>query len=181
MRLAVTIDPARADESDGMAQLMQLYLHDFSQFAPLDSLHGEIGRDGRFAYPNLASYWSDSRREALLIRASGRLAGFVLVNDWSATGRPVDFAIAEFFVARKYRRHGVGTEAARQLLRSRLGTWEVPVAVYNQPALAFWSAALPAIHRGAIDSIASSGSRWDGTIFRFEVTSHEDGSAMAPP
>ena len=47
------------------------------------------------------------------VRADGHTAGFVLVNRWSALDQPLDYAVAEFFVLRKYRRAGVGTCSAR--------------------------------------------------------------------
>ena len=152
----IQVGRASADEAAAVAQLMQLYLHDFSEFAPLDSSHGQLADDGFFFYPHLASYWSDPRREPLLVRVKGRLAGFVLVNDWPASGLPVDFAIAEFFVARKYRRRSIGTEIARQVIGARPGQWEVAVLAVNQPAIAFWRRALPQIHSGVIDVIEST-------------------------
>jgi predicted acetyltransferase len=162
----VQIAPVAADEAETLARLLQLYLHDFSTFAPFESPHGEIGEDGSFGYPNLASYLSEPQREALFVRVRGRLAGFVLVNDWSASGLPVDYAIAEFFIARKYRRRGVGTDVARQVIAARPGQWEVSVLADNVPAAAFWRRALPAIHSDAVDEIDGDGARWRGPIFR---------------
>lgn len=162
----VTVARARPEEAETLARLMQLYLHDFSELAPLESPFGELADDGLFAYPHLADYWTEPRREPLLVRASGHLAGFVLVNAWSASGRPVDFAIAEFFIARKYRRHGIGAEAVRQVIAARPGQWEVAVLAINKPALAFWRRALTAVHAGAVECAESRDGRWVGTIFR---------------
>jgi hypothetical protein len=92
--------------------LLQLYKYDFSEFAPIGSPYGEVDEEGLFAYPGLESYWQDSGRIPLLIRADDHLAGFALVNQWSALGLPLDHAVAEFFVMRKYRRARVGTRAA---------------------------------------------------------------------
>lgn len=169
MALNVDIEPAGPGEKEIVTRLMQLYLHDFSEFAPAGSLHGEIDGSGRFAYLGLASYWEAPRREALLLRASGRLAGFVLVNDWSPSGQPVDCAIAEFFVVRKYRRHGVGTEAARRVITDRPGRWEIAVADYNGPALAFWPKALLQTNVGLVDIIEGAHGRWSGPIYRLNV------------
>jgi len=165
----VQIVPVAADQAETLARLLQLYLHDFSAFAPLESPYGEIGEDGSFAYPNLASYLSEPHREALLVRVRGRLAGFMLINDWSASGRPVDFAIAEFFIARKYRRCGIGTETTGHVIGARPGQWEVAVLADNTPAMAFWRRALPAVHSGAIEVMDGDGDRWRGSIFRFDT------------
>lgn len=165
MAEGVQVVRAQPSEAATLARLLQLYLHDFSEFAPLESPHGELADDGLFAYPHLASYWSELRHEPLLVRVSGRLAGFVLVNDRSVSGRPVDFVIAEFFIARKYRRRGIGTEAARQVIGARPGLWEVAVLAVNQPALAFWRRALPRIHSGKLDLVESHGEGWGARSF----------------
>ncbi|MFN3746265.1 MAG: GNAT family N-acetyltransferase [Hyphomicrobiaceae bacterium] len=175
----VQVRRARADEAPALARLMQLYLHDFSAFAPFDSRYGELDGDGLFAYAHLGAYWSEPRRELLLVRVSGRLAGFVLVNDWSASGLPVDFAIAVFFIARKFCRRGLGTEAARQVIAAREGQWEVAVLAVNEPALTFWRRVLPSAHSGAIDVIESDSARWRATIFRF-ANGPNVGRACAP-
>jgi hypothetical protein len=103
--------------------LMQLYLHDFSEHASLGTSHGEIGEDGRFTYRWLDAYWQKPGRVPLLVRADGRIAGFVLVNQWSALDRPLDHA----------RRHACGTSGvppyARALgsARSKLQSWSAGV------------------------------------------------------
>jgi predicted acetyltransferase len=50
-------------------RLLQLYKYDFSEFAAIGSPRGELDEEGRFAYPGLESYWRDSGRIPLLIRA----------------------------------------------------------------------------------------------------------------
>lgn len=101
-----------------IAQLLQLYLHDFSQRLPRDSPWGEVSEAGLFAYPpGLDGYWQEPDRIPYLIRADGRVAGVVLLHAWSALDLPVDHAVAEFFVMRKYHRVGVGTRG-RPIARS---------------------------------------------------------------
>lgn len=72
-----------------------------------------------------------------LVRADDRVAGFVLINRWSALDRPLDSAVAEFFVLRKYKLARVGMCAAHLVFGRLRGRWEVPVAAYNQEALLF--------------------------------------------
>ena len=157
------------DGRETLANLFQLYTHDFSEHWA-GTADGELQEDGRFApYPFLESYWSDPDRVPLLLRAAGRIAGFCLLNRHHHGASPVDWNVAEFFVVRKHRRGGVGTAAARQVFASRPGVWEVAVARRNTGALAFW--------RGAIDSHPKvqgmheleTASNWDGTVFRFNV------------
>ena len=150
--------------------LMQLYLHDFSEHASLNTSHGEVNEDGRFDYRLLDTYWHEPARVPLLIRADGRIAGFALVNQWSALDRPLDHAIAEFFVLRKYRRARVGTRAAHLVFRHMPGRWEVPVASYNRGALAFWRGVVATLPRGAEERVGD-GQRWSGTVWCFDTGS----------
>ncbi len=165
----VTVTAAAATQRPILDHLMQLYLHDFSEFAPIGSAHGEVDADGRFADERLDSYWQEGGRIPLLIRADDRLAGFALLNQWSALGLPLDRAMAEFFVLRKYRRVGVGTRAALLLFHRFPGGWEVPVAWYNQPALRFWRDVTHVAAAGHVEECAGDGERWSGTVLRFST------------
>jgi predicted acetyltransferase len=105
----------------------------------------------------------------LLIRVDDRLAGFALLNQWSALQRPLDHAVAEFFVLRKYRRARVGMRAAQRLFQHYPGWWEVPVAFYNQPALLFWRRTIEAVAAGTMQEYAGDGKRWAGPVLRFNT------------
>src|SRR5437660_10524400 len=103
----VTLEPASPAQRDTLANLFQLYTHDFSDFWR-DRQDGELGEDGRFPeYVYFDSYWTEPDRTPLLIRADGQLAGFALINTFSHSGLPLDHAGAAFFVVRKHRREGV--------------------------------------------------------------------------
>ena len=114
-----------------IANLIQLYKYDFSEFAKIGSPYGEVGSDGRFVYDGLDSYWREDGRVPLTVQADGRLVGFILVNRWSALDRELDHSVAEFFVLLKYRRIGVGSRAAKLLFERWPGRWEVAVASYT--------------------------------------------------
>jgi predicted acetyltransferase len=148
-------------------RLLQLYLHDFSEFAPLGSPLGEVNAEGRFFYPGIESYWQKNEHIPLLIRADDHLAGFVLVNEWSALGLPLDHVVAEFFILRKYRRARVGSRAALLVFRRYPGRWEVPVAWYNPPAQAFWRSVAEQLAPVGVEEIAGDGKRWTGPVLRF--------------
>ncbi len=51
--------------------------------------------------------------------------------------------MAEFFVMRKYRRGGVGGEAARAVFAMFPGEWQVRQIRRNEAAIKFWRAAIP--------------------------------------
>ena len=167
---SVTLEPAGPEARETIANLFQLYVHDFSeQWAGTD--RGELEPDGRFEpYPHLDSYWQDARREPFLIRVDGHLAGFVLINDVSHSGRPLDFAVAEFFVARKHRRDGVGRAAARAAVAHRPGQWEMAVSRKNPGAQAFWRGVAAELGaEGTIEESQQDDELWNGLIVRFRV------------
>jgi predicted acetyltransferase len=164
----VTLTPVPESQGQIITNLIQLYKYDFSEFAEIGSPYGEVGPDGRFTYEGLDNYWRDDGWFALKVEAEGRLAGFVLVNRWSALNRMLDHSVAEFFVLRKYRRIGVGSRAAKVLFERRPGRWEIAVARYNKPALSFWRKAIRAAVNGPFEEYAGDFERHIGTVFCFD-------------
>jgi predicted acetyltransferase len=164
----VTLTPVPENQKQIITNLIQLYKYDFSEFAEVGSPYGEVGPDGRFLYEGLDRYWQEDGWIPLTVEADGRLAGFVLVNRWSALNQLLDHSVAEFFVLRKYRRIGVGSRAARVLFERWPGHWEVAVARYNKPALSFWRKAIRAAVDGPVEEYAGDFERQIGTVFRFD-------------
>jgi predicted acetyltransferase len=167
-----TVEVALAAEAEkpAIANLFQLYVHDFSeQWAGMDQ--GELGDDGRFEpYRYLDAYWSETGRAPLLIRVGGHLAGFALVNDRSHSGLEVDRNMAEFFIVRKHRRSGAGTTAARMIFHRYPGLWEAAVARRNTAALGFWRKAVggcPGLSR--FEELDRQTEEWNGPILRFRL------------
>lgn len=119
------------------------------------------------AYPYLDLYWTEPDRRAFLIRSGDRLAGFALVNAWAPSGRPVDHAMAEFYVGPTYRRAGTGTRAAIEVIVSLPGTWEIGVLPAHGLAQAFWTHVLKQMSDVAPERIEGDGRRWSGPILRF--------------
>lgn len=133
--LVPTVEVVPASETDRavLRMLLQLHLHDLSEVCGDD-----VDRHGEFAYPYLDHYWTEtSSRQPFLLRVAGRWAGFALVR----TGHPHE--MAEFFVLRKYRRAGIGTEAARQIFARLPGEWRVTMLPGHHQAVRFWRKAIP--------------------------------------
>lgn len=166
----VTLEPAGPERRETLANLFQLYVHDFSEHWA-GTARGELQEDGRFEpYPDLDRYGREPAREAFLIRVDGGLAGFVLVNDVSHCGHPVDHSVAEFFVVRKHRRGGVGRAAARAAIGERPGQWELAVARRNTSALAFWSRLASELAApGSLETLDRVDDLWNGPVLRFRV------------
>jgi len=163
----VELERAGGDKRATVENLFQFYVHDFADF--WTERRAELEEDGRFGfYPPLAAYWSEPGGEPFLIRADGRIAGFVLINRHSHSGQPTDFNMGEFFVARHYRREGVGREAALAAIQARPGRWEIAVARRNTGAQAFWRQ-IAATVAAEIDELDRDDDRWNGTILRLRV------------
>jgi predicted acetyltransferase len=129
---------AGPEQEPVLANLLELYVHEFSEFRDI-----EIGSDGRFGYSRLPLYWSEAGRYPFLVRVNGTLAGLILVKRGSeVSGDATVFDMAEFFILRGYRRCGIGTQVAHQVWKQFPGRWEVRVIESNLTALRFWGTAI---------------------------------------
>jgi predicted acetyltransferase len=114
-----------------LRNLLQLCLHDYSEFNGED-----VDAHGIYNYDYLDNYWVEPGRYAFLVRLDGILAGFVLVRQ-PDPHKPA-FHVAEFFILRKYRGHGVGRQVAFWVFDHFPGEWRVSQEANNHPAQAFW-------------------------------------------
>jgi predicted acetyltransferase len=147
-----------------LGNLLELYVHDLSEVFPV-----ELGPDGRFGYEKLPLYWAEPVvRHAFLIKQGRHVAGFALATRGSpASEDPEDLDVAEFFVLRRYRRSGIGRQAAMALWDSVPGHWVVRVSEANRVGLAFWSEVIRAYTSGDfVERVQPDDSqRW--RVFRF--------------
>jgi predicted acetyltransferase len=157
------VEASIADEAV-LANLLSLYLHDFSE-----AFGDPPGPDGRFVYERLPLYFEDAGRTPFLIKSAGQLAGLALVSRGSRIDdSPLVWDLSEFFVARGLRRHGVGRSAASQLFRRFPGVWEVRALDRNPGAFEFWSSAISRHAGGAFEWLpweSQDGMTWK--VFRF--------------
>ena len=151
-----------------LENLLQLYIHDLSAVFTI-----ELGADGRYTYDKLPLYWIETtRRFAFLIRYRGGVVGFVFVTRRSpASDDPEVFDVAEFFVRRRYRRSGVGREAAMLTWDRFPGRWIVRVSEGNVGALSFWRNVIAEYTAGEAGESTRSGSPNNWRVFTFESRS----------
>src|SRR5580704_14435562 len=162
--LDVTLTLATRGQQPILANLLEFYAHDFSEFHPL-----QLGADGRFGYPHLSAYWSQPDHYPFLINVDGNLAGLALIKKTPSiihSGEVWD--VAEFFIIRAYRRRGIGNAVAREVWKKFPGRWEVRVMESNRTGAEFWSRAIPAFVGGSFVPVAfeKEGERW--LVFAFE-------------
>jgi predicted acetyltransferase len=170
----VSVSLARGQERPVIERLSQFYIYDFSEMEPPGSKDLEFRDDGGYSpLPDIDLYWRLDGFRPLLIRAKQGLAGFALINTRSHCGGSVEHNMAEFFVARKYRR-GVATEAVCQILAQYPGYWEIAVADRNVAAKAFWPRAIGAVPNVCQLVLRESGSaHWRGPIWSFRAVDED--------
>ncbi len=139
--MAVEVIEASDEDRTIVRRLLQFYHYDFSEFDGTD-----VDSHGEFLHRYFDEYWTEPDRKAYLFRVSGAWAGLALIF----TGFPHD--IAEFFVLRKYRRRGVGAEAAAELFARFPGDWTVRQQLSNPAATNFWRKAIPCPFRETVEN-----------------------------
>ena len=129
---------------------------------------------GLYGYDWLDCYWTEPNRWAFFLRvdASWRLA---MVNDYQEIpGENTDYAMAEFFVMHKYRRCGVGREAAFWLFAHFPGQWQLMHHAKNAAGGRFWTDAISRYTQGRYRRICAPSPgpvsrRHAGTVFFFNT------------
>jgi predicted acetyltransferase len=160
----IEVVPAAPEQAPILANLLELYAHDFSEFHDV-----ALGPDGRFGYQSLPLYWTEPGRYPFLVRVDVNLAGFVLVKRGSDfSGNKTAWDMAEFFVIRGYRRRGIGIQVAHEVWKRFPGAWEVRVMESNIPAYHFWASAISTFAGEVIHPVGveRDGQRWQ--LFSFE-------------
>jgi predicted acetyltransferase len=132
----ISVIPATPDQKPVIANLIQLYLHDMTEFMPFP-----VEPDGRFAYDFLDRFW----RFPYLIMAGNEIAGFALV--------------IEFFILKAYRGRGTGRAALAAILARHPGNWHIATPLANTAALAFWHKAVAPLNAATSD-IQFEGNTW---------------------
>jgi predicted acetyltransferase len=160
----VEIIPALQEQGPILANMLELYAHDFSEFVDL-----KLGADGRFGYEHLPLYWKESGRHSFLIKVNGHLAGFIFVRKGSQISGDEDvWDLTEFFIVRGCRRRGVGMKVAHEVWKQFPGKWEVRVIDRNRKAKEFWARAVGEFLSETINPTAfkKNGEGWH--VFSFE-------------
>ena len=175
LRSNIEIISASLEQKPVLANLLELYSHDFCDYIDL-----EIGPDGRFGYLDLDLYWTDPDRLPFLLYVAGRLAGFILIkaSHRDAQGSMV-WDVAEFFILRSYRRRGIGTETAHQLWRRFPRRWEVRGMATNERAYRFWHHAIESFSGDAIlaTRFSQGGGDWRRFSFESRPSAQDSGGA----
>jgi len=155
----VELEQVSFEQKSVLRNLMELCQHDYSEF------NGEeVNEHGLFGYRYLDHYWTGAGRYPYFVRAGGRLAGFALVRTLEEGGSTTH-SLAEFFILRKYRRRGVGGQAARRVFGLFAGIWRVHQEAQNLQAQVFWRKVIGEYTEGEFMEVNEAG--WEGPIQEF--------------
>ena len=129
----IEIVVAKVEGKEILRNLIEKYNYEFSQYDLRD-----VNDLGLYGYNYLDCYWYEENRFAFFIKVDGKLAGFVMVNNFPEADVPTDYSMSEFFVMYKYRRCGVGKYAAFAVLDMFKGKWQLKRHPNNIASVYFW-------------------------------------------
>jgi predicted acetyltransferase len=154
------------DQKSVLRQLMELYAYDFSEFDGAD-----VNEHGYYGYTYFDYYWTEEIRHPFFIQVDGKLAGFVLVNEYCyLVKEPGTRSLGEFFVMRKYRRKGVGRAAAVMVFDKFPGKWEIIQHGGNEPSKVFWRRVIDEYTQGDFRQDKVTTEEWEGQALIFDNT-----------
>ena len=139
------------EDREILKNLLEKYDYEFSQYDKRD-----VNKLGLYGYQYLDYYWTEKNRWAYFVEVDGKLAGFIMVNDYSEVeNRKTDFVIAEFFIMHKYRCLGIGRKAFFKALDLHNGTWQLKRHPKNLPSVHFWNKVVAEYTKGNYEMIES--------------------------
>ena len=130
----IRLETVSSEYRELLWNLQQKYLYEMTNF-----YDDEMDDLGNYHYGHFDEYFIDPKRTALLIYYEDKLAGFAMVIPYSNFDENPDHVMAEFTVFPRFRRQHVATEAAKQILESFPGSWEIKYNEKNTAAKALWN------------------------------------------
>lgn len=132
--MPLTLNLVTGEEVQILQNLLQLYLHEISRFAPI-----EISEDGTFDSSGMTSRLLTPEVDAYLVRIKGRLAGFAIVKPTFQAGEIVARSLTDLFLLETYRGFGIGEEVARMVFDESPGLWHLEIYGQHEEAAKFWA------------------------------------------
>lgn len=130
----IILRAVRPEDRELFWNIHQKHLYEMTAYYPDD-----MDVRGNYHYGYFDAYFTDPARKAFFIFNDEKMVGFVMLNPYSAIGREPDCTIAEFAIFPAYRGRHYGFEAARQILSSRPGDWEIKYNEGNTGAKKLWT------------------------------------------
>jgi predicted acetyltransferase len=149
--VTVSVRDARGSERDRL-WIESVYREYLDDLAPLNTgMFPALGEVGHREPDQIARWFGDPSAFPLLIVQGAEPAGFAMVAR-NAPGAlrpiPADYRMAEFFIARAFRRRGIGRSAVQLIFSRFAGSWEVMEYLRNPEAVKFWRQVVAAFTQG---------------------------------
>jgi predicted acetyltransferase len=130
----INIEKVKIEDKNKLAEMLQLYLHEFSLFD-----QRQQDENGIYPYKYFDLYWQESDRLPLFIIDDKEIVGFALLilDDPESEQKDIK-TISEFFVLEKFRKKGIGKNAAFKIFDMFHGKWAIRQLEGNTNAKSFW-------------------------------------------
>ena len=148
-------------EKDILRNLLEKYEYEWSQYDGRD-----VNDLGLYGYDYLDNYWTEENRFPYFVKVDGKLAGFVMVNDYPIENMKTKYSMSEFFILYKYRKMGVGTFVVNEILKKYKGKWGLMYHPKNIISKNFWHKVIKDFTDGWYELIKDNKDAYyeDGTI-----------------
>lgn len=132
--MEIELIPVTVEEKETLSNLYQFYNYDFSPYTNED-----LNDDGTYGV-NIDFYEEgDPRWNPYFIVSSGAIVGFLVVLFENLDTDPdPTHVIYDFMILKKYRRNGIGRNAAKQAFGLFNANWKVAQMESNTTAISFW-------------------------------------------
>ena len=152
MTATVSVRDARASESD-RRWIQSVYRDYLDDLAPDTGIFPVLGEVGHREPDQIQRWFGDPSAFPLIILKASEPVGFAMVaraaRNPSLAQPPVDYRMAEFFIARARRRLGIGEMAVQLIFNRFAGRWEITEYLRNTGAVSFWRRVVAAYTRGS--------------------------------
>lgn len=152
----VSVRDCRGEDRRWIASVYRDYLNDLA--ASATGLFPALPEVGHREPDQLQSWFADTNARVLTVLYGEEPVGFAKIKMLSAPARAVgarsgltppptapgqaaessEFSMAEFFIARSWRRRGIGAQAVRLILDRFAGRWLITELLRNDSAVRFW-------------------------------------------
>jgi predicted acetyltransferase len=157
---SLTVTRTADSERQLLQQMLELYQHDLS-----DIWDQDLDVRGEFGY-STERFWQDPNCAAYIFRIEEHPAGFALV-DKEVKVPGGEFWMDQFFVMKKYRKQGVGSDAANIVFNSHIGQWQVGQMMDNFVAQSFWRKTISSYTANQYKETEITSGWWQGIVQSF--------------
>ena len=156
----INLVPVAAQQKDLFWNINQKYLYEMTNFYP-----DVMDEQGNYHYGHFSEYFIDPKRKAFFLYHGETMVGFAMINPYSVLGNAPDYTLAEFTIFPAYRRNHYALSAAKLILSTYPGKWEIKYNEKNAAAKALWTA-ITALYAPTVTHLNEN-----ETVFSFQTDS----------